>query len=159
MIQIEPYQPEHRRYIEHFVAAIQETERALVPQLRPAADIAAQYAEWLLRMTAQRDGTMVMACDGDEPIGFACAWVDEDDDMLLDARFRRHARVSDVFVAEPWRRRGIGRLLLGAIEVDMRRRGCRQMRIMAKASNLAAMRCYEATGFCPYEVTLWKAIE
>ena len=99
-----------------------------------------------------------MACDGKEPIGFACAWVDEDHDMLLDERFRRHARVSDVFVVAPWRRRGIGRLLLRAIEDDMRRRGCRQMRIMAKAGNLAAMKCYEAAGLRPYELTLWKAI-
>jgi ribosomal protein S18 acetylase RimI-like enzyme len=159
MVQIEPYRPEHRRDIVSFVAAIQETERALVPQLKPAADIAAQYAEWLLRMTSQHDGTTVMAYDGNEPIGFACAWVDEDDDMLLDEQFRRHARVSDVFVAEPWRRRGIGRLLLRAIEDEMSRRGCRQMRIMAKADNLAALRCYEAAGFCSYEVTLWKAIE
>jgi GNAT superfamily N-acetyltransferase len=109
-------------------------------------------------MTSQHDGSIAMACHGSEPIGFACAWVDEDDDMLLEERFRRHARVSDIFVAEPWRRRGIARLLLGAIEDEMRRRGCRRMRIIAKAGNRAAMACYEAAGLRSYEVTLWKAI-
>jgi GNAT superfamily N-acetyltransferase len=109
-------------------------------------------------MTSQHDGSMVMARHGSEPVGFACAWVDEDDDMLLGERFRRHARVSDMFVAEPWRRRGIARLLLRTIENEMRRRGCRQMRIMAKAGNRAAMACYEAAGLRSYEVTLWKAI-
>jgi hypothetical protein len=39
MIQIEPYRPQHRRELEAFVAAIQEVERALVPELRPGATL------------------------------------------------------------------------------------------------------------------------
>jgi ribosomal protein S18 acetylase RimI-like enzyme len=71
---------------------------------------------------------------------------------------RRHAYVSDIFVGEAWRRRGVGRTLLTAIEAEMRRRGCRRIRICSKAANLAAVSCHQSAGYRPYEIIYAKAI-
>ena len=67
--------------------------------------------------------------------------------------------MSDIYVAEGWRRRGVGASLLRRIETEMRRRGCRRIRICAKATNRAALACYAAAGYPPYEIIFSKAID
>lgn len=158
MITLAPYEPRDLPVIEAFVAAIQEHERQLVPELRAGTEIAADYAAHIIAQAENRGGVLLLAKDGAEAIGFACAWMDADDDPLLAAAHRDHAYVSDLFVHVEWRGRGIAQRLLGEIEQVMRARGCRHLRITAKAGNTAALRCYEAAGLRPYEVDFWKEI-
>ncbi len=158
MITLEPYRPQDLPTIEAFVAAIQDHERELVPELRPAAEIAASYAAQIVAQATNRGGVLLLAKDGDEAIGFACAWIDSDDDPLLAVEHRAHAYVSDLFVRPEWRGRGIGQRLLGEIERLMAARGCKRLCITAKAANLTALRFYNAAGLMPYEVDFWKEI-
>lgn len=158
MITLEPYEPRDLPVIEAFVAAIQEHERQLVPELRAGAEIAADYAAHIVARAQSSGGVLILAKDGIEAIGFACAWMDSDDDPLLAAAHRDHAYVSDLFVHVEWRGRGIAQRLLGEIEQVMRARGCTRLCITAKAANIPALRCYEAAGLRPYEVDFWKEI-
>jgi ribosomal protein S18 acetylase RimI-like enzyme len=158
VLTLEPYRPQDRPTIEAFVAAIQEHERQLVPQLRTGAEIAADYAAYIVAQATNRGGVLLLARDGDEVIGFVCAWMGSDDDPLLAAEHRAHAYVSDLFVRAEWRGRGIGKRLLGEIERLMAERGCKRLCITAKAANIQALRCYEAAGLRPYEVDFWKEI-
>jgi ribosomal protein S18 acetylase RimI-like enzyme len=158
MFRIEPYQRADLPSIVAFVEAIQEIERVDVPDLRPGAEIGSSYAETLLRSVDRQDGVILLAKDGDQAVGFACAWIERDDDPLLREDARRHAYVSDIFVGEAWRRRGVGRTLLTAIEAEMHRRGCRRIRICSKAANLAAASCYQSAGYRSYEIIYAKAI-
>jgi ribosomal protein S18 acetylase RimI-like enzyme len=155
---MEPYGPQDRPVIEAFVAAIQDHERLLVPELRPGTEIAADYAARIVAQIEQRDGVLVLAKEGAESVGFACAWMDEDDDPLLAAAHRPHALISDLYVRPEWRRRGIGRALLDEIEQIMRRRGVRKLCITAKAANIEAVRSYEAAQFRAYEIDFWKEL-
>jgi ribosomal protein S18 acetylase RimI-like enzyme len=155
---MEPYGPQDRPVIEDFVAAIQEHERLLVPELRTGAEIAAEYAAHLIAGIEQRDGVLILAKAGAESVGFVCAWMDSDDDPLLAAAHRAHALISDLYVRPEWRRRGIGRALLDEIEQIMRRRGVRKLCITAKAANIDAVRSYEAAKFRPYEIDFWKEL-
>jgi ribosomal protein S18 acetylase RimI-like enzyme len=157
-IRMEPYGPQDRPVIEAFVAAIQEHERLLVPALRAGAEIAAGYAAHIVAQVERKDGVLILAKAGADSVGFACAWMDEDDDPLLAADHRPHALVSDLYVRPEWRRRGIGRALLDEIEQIMRRRGARKLCITAKAANIAAVRSYEAAQFRPYEIDFWKEL-
>lgn len=158
MVTLEPYRPQDRPTIEAFVAAIQEHEREMVPELRTGAEIAAAYAEYIVTQAANRGGVLLLARDGDEAIGFGCAWIGSDDDPLLAVEHRAHAYVSDLFVRPEWRGRGIGQRLLGEIERLMAARGCKRLCITAKAANVPALRCYEAAGLRPYEVDFWKVL-
>jgi ribosomal protein S18 acetylase RimI-like enzyme len=158
MYRIEPFQRADLPSIVAFVEAIQEFERIDVPELKPGTEIGASYAQALLRSVAQQDGVILLAKDGKQAVGFVCAWIDQDDDPLLREDARRHAYVSDIFVGEAWRRRGLARTLLLAIEAEMGRRGCRRIRVCAKAANLAAVNCYRAAGYRPYEITYAKRI-
>jgi ribosomal protein S18 acetylase RimI-like enzyme len=158
MLRIEPYQPADRSRVASFVAAIEELERASVPELKPGAEIAASYAEMLERSVREKDGVMLMARRGRETVGFAAAWIEVDPDPCLEEAERRHAYVSDIYVVETARRQRIGHRLLAELEAVLRERGCRRIRICAKAANTGAIACYEAADYRPYEVILSKPI-
>jgi hypothetical protein len=83
MFRIEPYRRADLPSIVAFVEAIQEIERVDVPDLRPGAEIGSSYAETLLRSVDRQDGVILLAKDGDQAVGFACAWIERDDDPLL----------------------------------------------------------------------------
>jgi ribosomal protein S18 acetylase RimI-like enzyme len=151
--------PDDLPLVERFVAEIQTHERARVPEVRPATEIAADYARWLVTEVAARDGVLLLAWDGDTAIGMVAAWPARDDDPLLASEHRTYAYVSDIAVAEGHRRQGVGRQLLAAAETAMRERGCRQMRICSKAGNVEALATYADAGYAPYEVILWKRLD
>jgi ribosomal protein S18 acetylase RimI-like enzyme len=159
-IVIGSFQPTDFEVIRGFVESIQEYERAKVQELKSGAEIGTDYAKMLIEAIADRhrQGIILIAKMDNDAIGFACAWIDEDDDPLLRDDARRHAYVSDIFVADAWRRKGVARLLLQAVEMEMRQRGCERIRICTKATNLSALKCYEATGYRPYEIILSKPL-
>src|SRR5262245_5829801 len=112
MIRIEAFQPSDFAAVVAFVEAIQEHERDQVPELKPGPEIGKQYAEMLLRAAAERNGCVIMARAEAGPVGFACAWIEQDDDPCICDDARIHAYVSDIFVDQAWRRQGIASLLL-----------------------------------------------
>ncbi|HYI67179.1 MAG TPA: GNAT family N-acetyltransferase [Candidatus Limnocylindrales bacterium] len=88
------------------------------------------------------DATPFLAIADDEPAGF------------IGFRFRRrlnHATfegwVSDLFVPERFRGRGIGRALLGATIAEWRLRGGHQVMLEVGSERTAARALYEAAGF------------
>ena len=141
------------------VEAIQEHERIDVPDLKPGSEIGSDYARMLVRTVAERDGCLLMARAETEIVGFACAWVQEDDDPLLRDDARTHAYVSDIFVEAAWRRQGVASQLLDAVEKEMRSRGCKRIRICSKAANHLALGCYEKAGYRPYEIIFTKRLD
>ncbi len=159
MVELVEFSPEDRASVAVFVHALQEHERKQVPELRPGNEIAADYLDTLIRTSAERDGVILLAKAGRETVGFTCAWVDSDDDMLLAETARRHGYVSDIFIAAPWRRRRVAQLLLTDIERRMRSRGCHRMRIDCKATNVMALSFYESIGYRPYEISFTKRID
>jgi ribosomal protein S18 acetylase RimI-like enzyme len=158
MFRIDPFRPADLPTIAAFVEAIQEHERANNCDLKPGAEINPSYVEMLVRNVASRQGTMLMARTDGETVGFVCAWQERDNDPLLREEAQARAYVSDIFVVDRWRRVGVGRLLLDAIEAEMAARGCRRMCICSKANNGAALRSYELAGFRRYEIILAKRI-
>ena len=159
MIRIEAFQPSDFRSVVAFVEAIQEHEREQVPDLRPGPEIGTQYAEMLMRTTVERNGCMVMARTGAGTVGFACAWIEKDDDPLLRDDARTHAYVSDLFVDQNWRRQGIASRLMDEIEATMQSRGCSRIRVCAKAANQLAIACYTVRGYQPYEIIFAKRLD
>ncbi len=155
---VDSFQATDFELIRNFVESIQEYERAQVPELKSGAEIGADYTKMLTDQIAERQGLILIAKIDNNAIGFICAWIDEDDDPLLRDDARRYAYVSDIFVHGDWRRQGVARLLLQAVETEMCQRGCERLRICTKAANLLAWKCYEAYGYRPYEIILSKVL-
>ena|SRR5712671_1067696 len=120
MIRIEAFQPSDFAAVVAFVEAIQEHEREQVPELKPGPEIGKEYAEMLMRAVAERNGCMIMARADAAAVGFACAWIEPDDDPLIRDDARIQAYVSDIFVDQDWRRQGIASLLMDELEGRMR---------------------------------------
>jgi GNAT superfamily N-acetyltransferase len=118
MLTIDPFQLSDFPVMVKYIEAIQEHERIAVPILKSGREIGAVYARFLIRAVAERNGCMLMARIDTGTVGFGCAWVQEDDDPLIQEDARTHAFVSDIFVEQAWRRQGIGLQLLGALETQ-----------------------------------------
>jgi ribosomal protein S18 acetylase RimI-like enzyme len=159
MVRIYAFEPADFLAVVAFVEAIQEHERIHVPDLKSGAEIGESYANLLLRSVAERNGCMMLARAEVGAIGFACAWVEEDDDPLVCDSARIHAYISDIFVDCDWRRQGVASLLLEALETAMRERGCSRIRVCSKAANQLAIACYETRGYRPYEIIFSKQLD
>jgi ribosomal protein S18 acetylase RimI-like enzyme len=158
MFEIVRYSPSDHEDLIRFVEAIQEHERAAVPELKPGPEIGSLYARTLVRNVSNEDGCILMARARGQAIGFVCAWKEVDDDALLREEMRAHALISDIFVVEDWRQRGVAAGLLAAIEAAMLERGATQIRVCAKAANALATGCYNRAGYRPYEIIFWKSL-
>jgi ribosomal protein S18 acetylase RimI-like enzyme len=156
--EIVPYRSSDFPTLIQFVEAIQEHERATVRELKPGPEIGRLYAETLLREVSSQEGCIFMARADGCNIGFACAWKDVDDDPLLREEMRAHALISDIFVADGWRRRGVAAELLAAVEAAMFERGSMRIRVCAKAANTLAIDCYDRAGYRPYEIIFSKPL-
>jgi len=156
MITMDPFLQSDLAMVIQYVEAIQEFERIHVPELKAGHEIGTDYASMLIHRVAERNGCILMARAEAVTVGFGCAWVQSDYDMLLRDDARTHAYVSDIFVEDAWRRRGIALQILAALETEMRSRGCRRIRICSKATNHVALGCYNEAGYRPYETTFTK---
>ena len=58
--------------------------------------------------------------------------------------------IHDLFVAAPFRRRGVARALLAATEAAARSRGCCKLTLEVLEGNAAAIAAYRQAGFRPY---------
>lgn len=156
---IEPYQQSDLASLVQFVSHLQDHEAKREPDLRPGEDIGEEYALSLLGRAAGDNGTILVARAGDEVLGFISVWKDRDDDLLLREAARSHAYISDLFVVEGMRGKGIARALLAAAESAMQAKGCRRIRVCAKATNPEAVRFYGRLGYRPYEIVYSKLLQ
>jgi ribosomal protein S18 acetylase RimI-like enzyme len=157
-VRIEPYQISDRPTVKLFVEAIQAFEARSVTGLKAAHEIGEPYTRKILRAVETNRGAILLAREHSESVGFICAWIDSDHDILLSENVREFAYVSDVFVRPAWRRKGVGRKLLKAVEAEMKNKGCARIRICSKAANSVALGAYAKAGYKPYEVTLTKRL-
>jgi ribosomal protein S18 acetylase RimI-like enzyme len=159
MLKIEPYKKEDFSLLVGFVSAIQEHERRTVSELKTGQEIGSDYANILLQKSASKNGIILMARADDETVGFICARVETDEDLLLQDDKREHAYISDIFVVEAWRGKNVAQALLKEVETLMHQQGCKRMRICSKATNMHAVRFYQSSGFKPYEIIFSKVLE
>ncbi len=66
--------------------------------------------------------------------------------------------VSDVAVARPWRRRGIARRLMAAVEEEARRLGLRRLTLFVDRGNEPALALYRALGYRPLPPTFLQRL-
>lgn len=102
------------------------------------------------RIVACRDvETALLALEGDAPIGFACLrlvpW------LCYDAPY---AELTELFVLEPFRRRGAARALVAHAERLARAAGAAELRLLTGHDNIEARAFYTALGYHDEEEVL-----
>lgn len=140
--------PADRPALEAMMAALQDFERAVAPDRLPGTEMAATHMAALLGEVASKDGRVILAEVGaGQPVGFALGWIAETLGRYIVADKARYGLISDLFVAEAWRGRGIGRALIRTMEAHFHSHGLTRTAIHALADNDAARRRYLAAGY------------
>ena len=118
---------------------------------------AEEYLRALDQRIAQSSGRIVVAVAERRIVGLL-AFVIETDQVYVHADVRRYGMVADLVVAEPWRKRGIGRHLLAEAERLTRDAGLQRLMIGVLAGNDPALRAYRGFGFRDYAHILMKPL-
>jgi ribosomal protein S18 acetylase RimI-like enzyme len=141
------------------IADLQDFERNIVGYpLRPGREIAQDYAADLRERVAADHGVFLVAEANGKIVGVLAGYVHEAGDRLVDAAFDRSAYISDLFVLEGWRRKGVGSALVQAFKQVMRANGLQYVSVCVKSRNRAAHEAYRAYGFEDYETILFKRL-
>lgn len=140
--------------------ALQEAECAMEPNRVHWSDRGAAYADWMFAEVAQHSGAVFIAEAADESmVGLATCWRAEDEvDITVEPAARVHLYVSEMFVIESWRGKGVAGALLDAVEEHGRKIGVPQITIGSLAVNAPARRAYAKAGFAEYEILLRKLL-
>ncbi|HET6519163.1 MAG TPA: GNAT family N-acetyltransferase [Geminicoccaceae bacterium] len=149
-VRVRPAEPSDEDALIAFLRDLQDAERAIHPSRLPGREVDRFYYDRL----RERGADILIAEHDGRPVGLVAGWLDVDDDPLQTPEWRRHGYVSDLFVAGPWRGRGVAQLLLRAIADLLRDRGARRLRIGALCVNDPALAAFRRFGFEPFEVVL-----
>jgi ribosomal-protein-alanine N-acetyltransferase len=122
-VQLRPYQPRD-------FAALYEIDHACFPR-------GIAYSKRMLRyFLAMPTATCLLAVDGEKIGGF-----------ILGEMVEREAHIVTLDVAEAFRRRGLGSLLLNALEDSVTRLGARAMVLETAVNNDAAIALWKRHGY------------
>jgi ribosomal protein S18 acetylase RimI-like enzyme len=132
--------------LREFIIALHDAERALEPRLSPGASIVDAYIAQISAGCAAHDGAIYVAEVQSQLVGFICVYARLPFEDLADPP-GEHAYITDVYVHEDWRRRGIAQAMLARAEQHARERGASELRIGVLAGNAAARALYRGAGF------------
>ncbi len=154
---VRPWQPQDRAAIVALNAELQEHERMRRPSRLPGPAMTEAYMAELEAHLARKgaDGALLVAEDeGGQVLGFATCFVEEDE-LEQEPRL---ARIEDLVVAAPARRRGIARALVAEACRFARGRDAGRIVLSVLTSNVEAAAAYRRLGFRPFLVTLERSL-
>jgi ribosomal protein S18 acetylase RimI-like enzyme len=138
-------------------AELQNNERQFDPGKPEGSTIAAAYLDRMFARCHDWDGRVFVAEVTGQVVGFVCVWAkvppEEPDESPAEYAF-----VSDLVVSKLYRRRGIGKQLLSAVESFARSRGSCSIRIEVSSHNVSARSRYNSLGFEEYKIELLKRL-
>jgi ribosomal protein S18 acetylase RimI-like enzyme len=117
-----------------------------------ASSLAVADTDALLPDGLETDGTLLLAGEADDVGTFGFVWVRLPNPSSL------NAWVYYIEVLPAYRRRGLGRELLGRLEERLEPEGCVAIRLNVVAANHAARGLYKSAGFEPDSLTLRKRL-
>jgi GNAT superfamily N-acetyltransferase len=150
---IRDYRVQDLNALEALSVEIQDYERQFDPALRTGADCASDYVQELLDIREKQSGRILVAEVDDEVVGMTAFRTDKPIEHE-----RPHVYVSDLVVLPRYRRFGIARALLEAVEAETRSLGIGRILLMVYADNEVARRVYDEYGFEPLEILMVKRV-
>jgi ribosomal protein S18 acetylase RimI-like enzyme len=124
---------------------------------QPGEQIADAYTRWMLR-SAEGGGLVLVAEDGDEFVGFAAGWIEDEENVAETSDSDRFGFISDICILSKYRGKRIANQLLEAIIAHFHSAGIRRFRVGVLAANRSGRLAYERAVFQPYEMIYKKTI-
>jgi ribosomal protein S18 acetylase RimI-like enzyme len=150
--------PEDRPFLLNAIAALNDHERMLHDTRLPGAEIAEAYFNKIHGKIATDHGSVVVAWNGEQRVGYMACRIEHDDAPAETADSNRFGYISDVFVVSDMRGRDVAAILLAEAERRLRPHGVTRLRLGSLANNDQAIRAYRKFGFNDYEVVLEKRL-
>jgi len=141
-----------------FIEGLQRYEHSVEPNRRIDAAVAQEYFDVLMKAVTENGGIVRIAEFKGRAVGWAVAWPDLDEIYVREEE-RRFLYISELYVEEDTRGRGVGRALITTCEGWAQARGLRQVRIGVLTANARAAHVYEQAGFAPYALRLSKRLD
>lgn len=141
--------PDDEPAILAYIQQLQDYEAAFEPNRRRDAGFAVDHWRDVQHRCAEKHGTMFIAEQGGNPVGWAFAY-EEHGELFITEPERRHGFIAELYVVPSARGAGHGKALIEACEGWSRGRGHTVMTIGVLAGNARALRAYEGTGYAPY---------
>ena len=139
------------------VGELQDYERCIDERLRPGDAMAAEYFGGILAQCAKCSGKIFVADVNGVVAGFVTILTRVPFESLDDPP-GEYALISDLVVADAFRRAGLGRQLLDAAERHALAAGANEVRVSVLSGNDTAASLYRRSGFQPYLETLSKRL-
>jgi GNAT superfamily N-acetyltransferase len=149
--------PKDRAAAERFIDGLQRHEHRFEPNRRVDAAVAAEYFDVLLEGVARNAGIVRVAEADGRALGWAVGWPETDALYVVEAE-RRYFYISELYVEEGLRGKGIGRALIASCEDWARAQDIRIARIGVIHDNDGAAATYARAGYAPYAARLTKRI-
>ena len=121
-----------------------------------AADAHLAYLESLV---ARQRGFVLVAEESGGVQGFLLGIVEEEDGSYVIPEARPYGYVTDLFITEIARGRGVGRALMAEAERRFRDAGLPSIRVTALAANEGACGTYEGLGYQHHAITFIKPLD
>ena len=148
--------PEELPRLHEFIMGTQRFEYAFEPNRRLDAPVAAEYFK-ILADEVRAKGGCIFVAEGEN--GSLLGWGvvhRAEDDVYVNDEERPFAYISELFVVEDARGKGIGRAFIAASEAWARAQGLKVMQIGVLPGNIRAKAIYERAGYHSYAVRLRK---
>jgi GNAT superfamily N-acetyltransferase len=142
-----------------FIRALQEFEHGIEPDRRVDAAVAEDFFAVLTARVEARHGSHFIA---EAPDGTKLGWAavhEHGNEIYVVEDERVFGFISELFVVEAARGRGIGQALIAACEDWARSRGLKLVMIAALSGNARAFGAYRAAGYAPYATELRKYLK
>ena len=136
----------HLHSVRECVIELQDFEHGIDPRIPPVIDIVDDFIPRLLHRCRLCDGKILIAEVDGEVAGFVTILSKVRNEEPEEGDFE-YGLVSDLMVAERFRKQGLGRRLLQAAESHARARGVKWLRIGVLAGNPAADHLYASMGY------------
>jgi GNAT superfamily N-acetyltransferase len=147
--------PEDKPVILAFIDGMQRFEHAIEPDRRIDPGVAEEFFTDIFARIADKMGVAFIAEEGGEKLGWAAAYR-EQNDVYVRADEREFAHVSELYVVEAARGKGVGRALIAACEEWARGLPVKVLTISVLEGNKRAATIYRKAGFATYYVGLRK---
>lgn len=149
---------EDRPALARLMQGLNRFEDAITGDRLTDADSAAKHVSYLEDVVMDDGGCVLVAEYGGAVVGFLVAFIEEDDGHYLKPEARKHGYISDLFVEDAARSKGVAHALMTEAECLFGEMGIKKMQIGVLAANDGARVVYEKAGYQARSVFLEKDI-